>query len=153
MSEEISVEETLKRLLLEREMLRQTAEVLRRRLEMIETLINDFSLFKTTVERLKELKEGDEILVPVGASSYVRARVVDPGKVIYAVGADTFLEQSVERSVEDVDKRLDELHSMRKSVQGQLATVLSRLEESEKAIRALSEAVSKKHAGKAQGRT
>lgn len=148
-SRELS-EETLRRLLVERELLRQTADVLTSRLNMVNVLINDLNIFKSTVENLKELKEEREILVPVGASSYVRAKISSVDKVLYAVGSDIFMEQDVDKALEDVEKRLDELHAMRRELQGQLTTVLRKLEESEKAIRTLSQAISRKHAGKAE---
>ncbi len=135
---------------MERELLRQTADVLTSRLNMVNVLINDLNIFKSTVENLKELKEEREILVPVGASSYVRAKISSVDKVLYAVGSDIFMEQDVDKALEDVEKRLDELHAMKRELQGQLTTVLRKLEESEKAIRTLSQAISRKHAGKAE---
>ena len=58
---------------------------------------------RETMRALINSKEGDDILIPVGASSFVAAKALGNGKAIVGIGS----RMSVEKGLEDAVKYLD----------------------------------------------
>jgi prefoldin alpha subunit len=63
------------------------------------------------IETLEGIKENDEVLFPIGAGAFVKAKVLDKDKVIVGVGANIFVDKDIDevikefkKSVEDIEK-------------------------------------------------
>jgi len=76
------VEEDLRRLSIEIRFLEETAQALQSRMGMVNAVIQDLTFANVTLESLEKHKLGSELLVPIGGSSYIKAKLDDPDKVI-----------------------------------------------------------------------
>lgn len=67
-------------------------------------LTKEFQRSRTTLEALKALKKGEEVLMPIGGGNFVRAHLAEADQVISGIGAGV----SVEGGIEDALRRVDE---------------------------------------------
>jgi prefoldin alpha subunit len=89
-------EEELRKISVELRLLEQTAETLQSRLNMINAVATDLTYASVTLETLDKEKENAELLVPIGGTSYIRARLDNPDKIIVRIGADVSVEKTRE---------------------------------------------------------
>ncbi len=97
-------EAELREALTRAESLRQELSALEGQREFLAELMGDVSRSLTTLTALKTAKEGDEILLPVGAGTFVHAKLASPGVAITTLGSNI----RAELPLEAVDVRLRE---------------------------------------------
>lgn len=132
------MDENLQTKMMQYEYLNQQIQALQQHLNEILKASDELSILKVGLKNLVEAKSGDELLVPIGASSYVPAKIIDPQKVVVSVGAGVFMDKSVEDSMPIVDKQMEELKKQEEVVMNNL-TLLS--QESEKLAAELNSAM------------
>jgi prefoldin alpha subunit len=120
-------EEELRKLTVEMRLLEQTAEALQSRANMINAVTTDLSYARMTLEGLEKETEKSELLVPIGGTSYVRARLENPDKIIVGMGAGVSVEKTREEAKEIIKKRLEDLEKTRTSVQQQFAQIAEKI--------------------------
>jgi len=120
-------EEELRRLTVEIRLLEQTAEALQSRANMINAVTTDLSYARMTLEGLEKESEKSELLVPIGGTSYVRAKLENPDKIIVGMGAGVSVEKTREEAREIIKKRLEDLEKTRASIQQQFAQVAEKI--------------------------
>lgn len=130
-------QEELRRMSVELRILEQTAEAIQSRVNMVNTVIADLTYASITLEGLEKEKAGSELLVPVGGTSYVKARLESPDKVIVGMGAGVSVEKPLPEAKEIVKKRLEDLGKTRASLQQQFAQVAERMNEGREQFEAL----------------
>jgi prefoldin alpha subunit len=130
-------EEEFRRLNLELRLLEQTAETLQSRMNMINAAATDLRYAQTTLEGLEKENEKSEILVPVGGTSYIRARLDNPNQVIVGMGAGVSIEKTREEAKGIIKKRLEDLEKARTSVQQQFAQVAEKINQDREKAEAL----------------
>ncbi len=62
-----------------------------------------------TLSALVDAKEGDEIMVPVGASSFITAKVTSSPKAVVGIGNKVSVEKSLADAVEYMKSNLEEI--------------------------------------------
>jgi prefoldin alpha subunit len=72
-------------------------EALQQQANLIQASVNDVDAALKAISSLEGAGEGHEILVPIGAGSFVHATIAKPDKVLVGLGADV----SVERTAAD----------------------------------------------------
>lgn len=130
-------EEEFRRLNLELRLLEQTAETLQSRMNMINAAATDLRYAQTTLDGLEKENEKSEILVPVGGTSYIRARLDNPNQVIVGMGAGVSVEKTREEAKAIIKKRLEDLEKARASVQQQFAQVAEKINQDREKAEAL----------------
>lgn len=120
-------EEELQKLSIEMRLLEQTAEALQSRMTMVNTAANDLMYAQATLEGLEKEAEKSEILVPIGGTSYIRAKLDNLDEVIVGMGAGVSVEKTREEAKEIIKKRLEDLDKTRKSIQQQYTQVAERI--------------------------
>jgi prefoldin alpha subunit len=80
-----------------------------------------------TLEDIEKEKEDAELLVPIGGSSYVKAKLANPDKVVVGLGAGVSVEKTLQEAKAIVNERLDELEKALASAQQQFAQVANRI--------------------------
>jgi len=120
-------EEEIRKLSVELRLLEQTAETLQSRINMVNAVITDLTYASMTLDGLEKEKENAELLVPIGASSYIKAKLANPDKLIVGMGAGVSVEKTLPEAKEIVKKRLEELEKTRLSFQQQFAQVVDRI--------------------------
>lgn len=122
-------EEEFRRLNMELRYLEQTAETLQSRMNMISAAATDLKYAQTTLEGLDAVSEKSELLVPVGGTSYIRAKLDNPDQVIVGMGAGVSVEKTRQEAKEIIKKRLEDLDKARASVQQQFTQVAQKINE------------------------
>lgn len=120
-------EEELRKLSLELRYLEQTAEALQQRVGMVNTVIADLTYARMALDGVEKEKEGTELLVPIGGSSYVKAKLAATDKIIVGMGAGVSVEKTVPEAKELVKKRLEDLEKSRLSLQQQFTQVADKI--------------------------
>lgn len=120
-------EEEIRKLSVELRLLEQTAETLQSRIQMVNTVIADLTYSNMTLEGVEKEKENSELLVPIGGSSYIKAKLANTDKVIVGMGAGVSVEKTLPEAKEIVKKRLDDLGKSRLSLQQQFTEVAEKI--------------------------
>ena len=120
-------EEELRRLSMEMRYLEQTADALQQRISMVNAALTDINYANMTLDGIEKEKESSEMLVPIGASSYIKVKLADTNKVIIGVGAGVSVEKTLSEAKVTLKERLDELEKTMHAAQQQLSQVADRI--------------------------
>jgi prefoldin alpha subunit len=130
-------EEELRKISVELRFLEQTAEALQNRINMINAVGTDLSYASATLESLEKEKENSELLVPIGGTSYIMAKLDNPDKVIVGIGAGVSVEKTRQEARDIIKKRLEDLNKTRLSMQQQFTQVAQKINEDREKLDAL----------------
>lgn len=120
-------EDELRKLSVEMRFLEQTAEALQQRISVVNAAMTDLTYASATLESLEKEKENAELLVPVGGSSYVRAKLVSSEKVIIGLGAGVSVEKPLAEAKSMLKTRLEELEKSAVAAQQQFSQIAERI--------------------------
>lgn len=109
-------------------------EALERQVRLLQASLEEVTIARESLKAISAAKEGDDILVPVGASSYVPAKVSGNKKVIVGIGNRLSVEKSH-------DEAIALMESNREDISEALKKTLSALENVENAASELTAAV------------
>jgi prefoldin alpha subunit len=121
-------EETIKKLLVEIRMMEGSANLIQSRLRIVSSALEETAIAMNTLEGVKGCPKGTEVLVPVGAGSFLRAELTDVEKAITGMGAGVCIEKSIESSTTDLKERQAELEKLSGSLRQQLEQLLTSIE-------------------------
>jgi len=122
-------EEQIRKISVELRFLEQTAEALQSRLSMLNAVTQDLTYANMTLQSLEQEKENSELLVPIGGTSYIRAKLDNPDKIIVGIGAGVSVEKTRQEAKDVIKKRLEDLEKARTSTQQQFAQVAEKINE------------------------
>jgi len=71
---------------------------------------------RDTLKALNDAKEGDEILVPAGASSFVTAKLTSKKTALVSIGNRTSVEKSFDEAIEYMTSNIDEITEALKKI-------------------------------------
>ena len=120
-------EEELRRLSVEMRYLEQTAETLQQRISMVNAAISDLTYANMTLDGIAKEKENAELLVPIGGSAYVKAKLADTNMIILGMGAGVSVEKTLAETKVTLKERLDELEKTMNAAQQQFSQVAERI--------------------------
>ena len=100
--------------------LREQRDMLASQLDFISASLRNLTNTKTTVANLKDLKEGEEILLPIGGIINVKARIKNPEKVLVFVNQDVVIEKDLDSSIEFLDRLIEQHNQQIEFLQTQL---------------------------------
>ena len=130
-------EEEFRRLNMELRLLEQTAEALQSRMNMINSAVADLTYAQMTLDGLEKENEKSELLVPIGGTSYIRAKLDNPDKIIVGMGAGVSVEKTRQEAKEIIKNRQQDLDKAKTSVQQQFAQVAEKINQDRERIEAL----------------
>lgn len=137
-----SEEETLRRMIIELRLLEGTAEELQARLNIVDSAIADSQIAGLTLDGLKNKEKDTQLLIPIGAGSYIKAGIVEPDKVIIGIGAGISVEKTIDEAKTSIASQLAELEKVRLSLQQQFVQVAQKINETRSKINELSRKIS-----------
>ena len=101
--------------------LREQRDMLANQLDFISASRRNLTNTKTTVANLKDLKDGEEILLPLGGGIInVKATIKNPEKVLLFVNQDVVIEKDIDTSIEFVDKLIEQHNQQIEFLQSQI---------------------------------
>ncbi len=116
-------------LLVNIQILREQAKIIASNVEMLSIYLQELASAKATLEGVKPLKRGDEILVPIGGASFIRARIDDTEGVIIGVGADVSVDRTLTEAIAVAEEKINFTQSKITESQEAYMKVTSTLEE------------------------
>lgn len=104
-------------------------EGLAKQQQLIQMAIEEHVRARETIKSLAGGSPGDEILIPVGADSYVHARISDDRNAVVGVGSATSIRRSPEEAEKILDSKIDDLSRAFKAVVDRAAQTESYIQE------------------------
>lgn len=121
-------ENQLRQLITEIRLMEGTVNTLQQRLQVVLASVSELRLAKQSLDDLKDIESGSNLLVPVGGAAFIKANLGDIEKVVVGIGADISLELAYNDAVKDVDERLQEMEKAKTSIEQQLGQIMAQLE-------------------------
>jgi len=119
----------LQQLTSEIEILQNQVNVHNQNLELLTMSLAEMRQTLDTLEELKSMEEGREILVPIGSGSFVKSSLKRGDRIIISVGSDLSIEKDVDEAKAIVDKRIQETNSAAEQTRERVQEITARLEE------------------------
>lgn len=98
------------------ELIKSQLEALTQQGEIFELTTNEIMRAKETLENIRNLESGKELLIPLGGDAFITASVSDVKKIMISVGANTIIEKDTDGAIEMLDKRLGNLNQMNQNI-------------------------------------
>jgi len=130
-------EEQLRRAAAVLDSYRGQLEALSRQSEVVRVSLDEYRRARETVVRYREAGAGKEVLLPVGADSFVRATSTDPEKVLTSIGSDLVIEDSAENTAKRLEARIESLEKAASAVSTRMGEVQSRADAQSAAVEEL----------------
>ena len=111
------------------QILQEQARIIASNVEKLTMYLQELNMSKTTLEGLKTLNKGDEILVPIGASNFVRARIEDTKGLIVGVGANVSMDKTVDEATTAIQEKITFIESKIRENQETYIRVAQKLDE------------------------
>ena len=109
-------------------------EALARQQEIIQLTVDEHSRARETIQRMAAGDPGDDVLVPIGADSFIHAKVSDNKAAVVGVGANVSFERTAEEAGKMLDARIDELRRA-------MHKIGERMEQTESSIQQISDRI------------
>ncbi|WP_457741575.1 prefoldin subunit alpha [Thermococcus sp.] len=130
------MEKELEKLAYEYQILQAQAQLLSQNLELLTLGREEFKAVRETLEELKKMDGEIEILVPVGAGSFLKGKIMDRENAIVSVGAGYAVEKDLDSAIEYLETRIKEYdeaivktqEALRK-IEGQLGELAKKVQE------------------------
>lgn len=150
-----SDQEALRNLVVELRILEGTADILRSRLNFVNVALNELNTARTTLEGVEKEKPNASLFVPIGAGSYIKAKLKSVDQVIVGMGAGVSIERSLAEAKQSIQTRIGEFEKTRVSLQQQLMQVIGKIQEDRNRLQDLTKrlnATGRGNVQKAEGR-
>ena len=117
MTDETAIREDLMRL----ETTKAQLEALVKQQEVIQVAIEEHVKARETVKNLAEQEPGNEVMVPIGADSYIYARTSETKDVVVGAGSTVSVQRTAQEAEKILDSRIEELSQTFKKVAERVA--------------------------------
>jgi len=104
-TEESDLRENMMRL----ETAKAQLEGLSKQQELIQLAIEEHVKARETVKSLAQSQAGEELMIPVGADSYIYAKATEKKEVVIGVGSGVSIQRNAEEAEKILDTRVEEL--------------------------------------------
>lgn len=124
MSEE--QQQLLQKIYAEQQLTDSNITLLQQRLELVQAYLTNFKAGLMVLEEIEGRKEGEEMLMNVGGSIFVQAKLVDPSKVTRSIGSGIRIEQNVEAAKTAVQEQTTRLEKQYESMAEEYQKLVAR---------------------------
>ena len=136
-------DDELRQMLALMETYKNRVEALTRQVNVLRSTLYEVNMANESVKALMEANEGDEILIPIGASSFMNVKVSSNKNIIVGVGSNISVEKTPEEASSYMSANAAELtEALKKTVDA--------LNEVQQALSTVSEAVQMEYMNRQQ---
>ena len=128
----VGEEEAIRKLSAELNYLNEQSKLISNNLSLLSSHRNELALSKITLEGLKGVKEGNEILIPVGAGNFVKGTVTNTNTVITTLARDVTMERGIDETIAKLDETLNEVEKNLGQNEATLQNINARMNEIER---------------------
>ena len=114
---------------MESRLLEDAANDLQSRINLTNAALTELRVSSMTLEGLEKEKKDAQLIVPIGAGSYIKARLETAKKVVVGIGADVAVERTLKESKEELEARIVELEKTRDALVQQFNQVIERIQD------------------------
>ena len=122
---------------------KQRVEALSRQVQVLRVSLDEVTMASNALKAFKDAKDGDEIMVPVGATSYITVKVTSNRNVVVDIGSDISVEKDAASAIEYMDANNAEISEA-------LSKTLEALGESQTALNNLTAAIQQEYSARQQ---
>ena len=127
-------DDELRQMLALMESYKNRTEALSRQVTVLRSTLDEVNMANESIKALMAAKEGDEIMVPIGASSFMNVKVTSNKNIVVGIGSGI----SVEKTPEDANKYME---ANAAELSEALKKTVDALQEVQQALTTVSEAV------------
>lgn len=120
---------------------REQIEALAQQQEIIRISLEEHLRARETLTRFREAGRGAEVLVPVGANSFLVAESKDVDRAFVSIGSDLLVYDDIPKQIERLDARIKSITEAANAVGGRLAELQRRAEAQGAAVQDLYERI------------
>ena len=117
---------------------KQRVEALSRQVQVLRVSLDEVTLASNALKAFRDAKDGDEIMVPIGATSYITVKVTSNRNVVVDVGSDISVEKDANSAIEYMDANNAEISEA-------LTKTMEALNESQNALNNLTAAIQQEY--------
>ncbi|MBQ8372805.1 MAG: prefoldin subunit alpha [Candidatus Methanomethylophilaceae archaeon] len=122
---------------------KERVEALSRQVQVLRVSLDEVTMTAEALKAFKDAKVGDEIMVPVGASSFITVQVTSNKNVIVGIGSNISVEKDVDDAIGYMDANNAEIsEALKKSADA--------LNEAQQALTTISNAVQQEYVNRQQ---
>ncbi len=92
--------------------------------QYLQAAILDYNKAKITLENLRKTEKDEEILLPIGGSTFINANLKNPSNVLFDIGAGIVTEKKAEDAINKINKKIEDLQK----TQEKLITMMQNLQ-------------------------
>jgi prefoldin alpha subunit len=85
---------------------KQQLESIDMQLQYLQSTLADYQWAKMTVEQLHAVDENSELLIPVGAGTFINGSLKNASNVLIGVGAGIVIEKTIDEAVLKLEERI-----------------------------------------------
>lgn len=113
-------EEKIQKLYVEFQMLSNAIKQLEKQSEALETQLIELLSTNQSLEEMRKVKPGSEILVPLSSGIYVKAELKESDNFIVNVGSNTALSKDINSTKKIIEEQIVEIRGMQQSLAEEL---------------------------------
>ncbi|MEF8873456.1 MAG: prefoldin subunit alpha [Candidatus Thermoplasmatota archaeon] len=117
------------------EAMKNQVEALQQQKELLDETIKRHDEAKKTMKNYKEEDEGTEVLVPIGADSYIHTEVSNNEQVLIGLGAELSAERDIEDALETIERKKENIKDDKEELQEEIDELSENAEELENEVR------------------
>ncbi|MGN0138722.1 MAG: prefoldin subunit alpha [Candidatus Methanomethylophilaceae archaeon] len=122
---------------------KERVEALSRQVQVLRVSLEEVTMSADALKAFKNAKEGDEIMVPVGASSFITVKVTSNRNVVVGIGSNISVEKDIDDAIGYMDANNAEIaEALKKSAEA--------LNEAQQALTTISNAVQQEYVNRQQ---
>lgn len=122
---------------------KERVEALSRQVQVLRVSLDEVTMTAEALKAFKDAKVGDEIMVPVGASSFITVKVTSNRNVVVGIGSNISVEKDIDDAISYMDANNAEIaEALKKSAET--------LNEAQQALTTISNAVQQEYVNRQQ---
>ena len=104
-------------------------EALRAEIALIDENIVAYRTAIKTINNLRDLGKGKNILIPIGADAQIEAKIEDPDRVVVNIGSGISAELNAEEALTQITKEIASLQALRRTLEQAVVEAYEKTEE------------------------
>ena len=118
----------------EYELYRNQLETFQQNLNLIDKSLQELKIVNKSLDEIKGTKKNNDIFVPIGIDSFLKAKITDSENVVVGIGAGVAVKKTIDEAKKDTEKRIAELEKVKANNTSNLEAVISKLKELEPSV-------------------
>lgn len=121
-------DEDVREALMRADAMRQQLSGLESQRELLADLMQEAKRSITTLEGVEKGTDGDELLVPVGAGTFLRATLADASRAITTLGSGVHADLPIPEARQRLSARVENLDASAKRISGEISRLVQELD-------------------------